>query len=172
MKRIFIIFSVVILIISIFTFSASAVSFSTYGDVAATSSQTTNLISFAINYDSFSDADYIIFNDVQYSYYIVWGKDFTVSGDTVSASDVEYLHYFRETSSGYSSSYSYEYGSLSDFSFLKNHMVVTNLDSFGFSNELYLEFEFFKDLMYLAIFLLAFIFVIMISNLRKGYKYG
>ena len=71
---------------------------SLYGTVASTSSNANNLLYLAMNYKSFKGSDYIIFQDGQYSYYIVWGKLELIDGEVVEQSDIEFLHYYRKDS--------------------------------------------------------------------------
>ena len=159
-----------VIIISVFSVSAFALSSSTYGDLSSTSSQATNLMSLAMNYDTFLHSDYVIYQDAQYSYYIVWSEKLTNSSGTVSSSGkVEYIHYSR-SGSGTNYSYSYDYGTDSTFRLTANHQTVSNVQGLGFKSELWQSFRDSYYTRYFQIFGMAALLVIMFVTLRKGSK--
>lgn len=159
----------ILLILTILVSPVSALEIdSTYGDVTSTSTQANNLINYAMSYESFKDSNYVIFNDVQYSYYIVWSDDLNLnSNNIVTATNIEYVHYYRDSTSGYSSNYVYDYGTDSSFTLSSSYVNTSNLPNYGFKSVLhseYINFELEKNFL---IMMLAFIFVIMVKNLRR-----
>lgn len=159
-----------ILIVTVFTMSAFALSSSTYGDMNVTSTQTQNLLSLAMNYDSFLMSDYVIYQSEQYSYYIVWTDKLNVSSNTVSSEgSVEYIRYYRNGSTG-NYSYSYDYGTDSTFRLTANHQTVSNVEGLGFKSELWQSFKDSYNRRYFQIFGMAALLVIMFVTLRKGSK--
>lgn len=128
--------SKVSLILSIFIFvflinikSVNALTInSTYRDVSPSSSQASNLLALAQNYDTFKESDFVIFSDSQYSYYIVWSNDLSLSNGTVKGSNIEYIHYYRENNYNYS----YSYGKDSSFTLNSSYLVTSSIDGYGF----------------------------------------
>lgn len=136
---------------------------STYADVVSTSTQAENLYNLAKSYDSFDYADFVIFRDTQYSYYIVWG-DLEESSGTVTGFDVEFVRYYTTTTSGYSSNYVYEYGSDSSFSLTSDYVVVSNLDNYGMRFSQYETESFYKNSVFISVLACSMIFAIMLKN--------
>ena len=157
-----------ILIICVFSLNAFAFSGSTYGDLAQSSSNVQNLITYAYNYDSFLGSDFVVFQDAQYSYYIFWG-DLDYEGSVVSADEAEYICYSRE-GSGASYSYSYSYAEDIPLSLTVNKLVVSNIDELGSVSALYEEINHNYRVLSLFVILLAFTFVIMVLAFRRTFK--
>lgn len=169
MKKFILYLSIISVFFCSLCFGASAqlVVTDTYQDVVSTSSQATNLLNAAMNYKSFAESDYVIFSDVQYSYYIVWG-DLVYDGLTVaSRSDVELIHYNRSSGVG-SYSYSYTYSTEDFFSLRPSHFCTSNIPDFGFAQTPYQQYKFYYDFSIFLVFLGSVLFVILISHLRKG----
>lgn len=139
---------------------------STYSDVTSTSTQAENLYNLAKSYDTFEYSDFVIFRDSQYSYYIVWG-DLQVSAETVSGSNVEYVNYYATTTSGYSSTYVYEYDSDSSFSLKSDYVVVSNLDNYGMRFTQYETDVFYRNSVYIFILICSMLFAIMLKVFRR-----
>lgn len=160
----FIILTVVLMSCGI-SFSSSALSVAgTYSDVSSTASQATNLVNYAMSYESFIDSDYVVFCDQQYSYYIVWSDELTVDGSAVSGSDIEYIHYYRTGTTG--SQYTYVYGTDSIFNLFAEHLCVSNLAEFGFISPTFYQYEYQHNITLLFILIASFGFVIAIKILR------
>lgn len=157
-----------VMIMVVFSMPALALSSSTYADLSATSSTTQNLISCAMNYDSFLFSDYVVFQNGQYSYYIVWSDKLEYSSGTVSSdSPIEYISYIR-TGSGYDYSYNYSYGTDETFSLNVFNMTVSNVEGLGSRSELFSTFLSQHQSRLYQIFSLAIIIVIAFVTLRKG----
>lgn len=164
MKKILSVF-LTVLLIGVFCMNAFAFSHSTYGDLSQSSSQATNLLSYAMNYDSFLYSDFVIYQSEQYSYYLVWTDKLTYNGSRVSADgDVQFISYIRN---GLNYSYTYNYGVSNDFSLNVNHMVVSNVDGLGFRSSFYNEFVFFDNFKNFSIFGLSAILLIALCNIRR-----
>lgn len=151
--RFFLVFFSVFLL---FSLPCSALTFSsTYSDLTSTSSQVTNLINYAMNYDTFIASDYVCFRPTQYDYYIVWG-DLYLNGSTVSSSnEVEYIRYYREATYG---DYKYEYGTAANFSLSSAFINTSNIDTYGFSSSVHNTYYFEYVIKGLLILLVAFVF--------------
>lgn len=139
------------------------------GTVTGTSSQAVNLINYALTFDSFPGSEFIIFNDSDYSYYIVWG-DLKREGERViSSGEVEYVHYYRTSSSGYSNYYTYEVGR--DVSFVVNlsteYICTTSIEGSGFVSSTYVQHEFYHNAGILFIFAVSMLFAMMIKSFRR-----
>ena len=138
----------------------------TYADLVGTSSQAVNLLNYAMNFDSFRDSDFVIFNDEQYSYYIVWGKDFTYTSSTVVGSDVEYVRYYRSGSTG-SYQYYYTKGSENSFSLTYDNLVTSNLNEVGVVSPTYETYEYQYNTTLLFILAISLLFGMMLRGFRK-----
>ncbi len=167
MKKILVFSSVLILFISCIGFQSSALTVnSTYSDVTSTSSQAVNLVNYAMSYSDFIDSDFVIFCDEQNSYYIVWGS-LNYDGSTITGSYIEYIHYYRLGSAA-SYQYTYEYGTDTSFRLQPDNICTSNIPDFGFSSTAFQEFQFYHYFEYFIIFAGSMLFVILISNLRRG----
>lgn len=151
---------------SMFCINSFALSSSTYADLSATSSQSQNLISYAMNYDSFLYSDYVIYQSAQYSYYIVWADKLEFKNGTVTGDNIEYISYIR-SGSGYDYQYNYDYGTDDSFSLSVNHMTISNINGLGFKSEYYNSFLDSHYNKYFIIFVLAGIFVLVLTSLRR-----
>lgn len=170
MKKIILFLCLIFMFISCISFSSAALTVnSTYSDVTSTSSQAVNLVNFAMSYDSFIDSDYVVFCNEQYSYYIVWG-DLSYDGTAVTGNDIEFLRYYRSGSTG-SYAYSYDYGTDSTFNLTPGHMCTSNIRNFGFSSSTYHEYKHYYDYSCFIVFVGSILFVILISQLRRGSKH-
>lgn len=168
MKKILSVLVVSLLLIGVLTMNAFAFSHSTYGDLSSTSSQASNLLSYAMNFDSFLYSDFVIYQASQYSYYLVWSDQLEYNGSSVtSEGDIQYISYIRD---GSSYNYSYSYGATSDFSLSVNHMTVSNVDGLGFKSSLFNEFQFFDNFKNFSIFGLSALLVIAVCSLRKVFN--
>lgn len=139
---------------------------STYSDVYGTSTQAENLLNYAMNYDSFQSADFVIFNDEQYSYYIVWGKDFTYTDSTVVGSDVEYVRYYRAGSAG-NYSYSYDKGTSDTFLLTYDNIITSNLSEVGVVSPTYETYEYHYNTTMLFVLAVSIVFAMMLRGFRK-----
>lgn len=167
MKKILTFSIVLSLFVSCLSFSSAALTVnSTYSDVSSTSTQAINLVNFAMSYDDFISSEYVVFCNEQNSYYIVWG-DLSYNGSSVSGSDIQYLRYYR-TGSGTSYQYTYEYGTDNSFNLTPSHMCTSNIRNFGFSSSTYQEFKYYYEFNCFIVFIGSILFVILISQLRRG----
>lgn len=139
------------------------------GTVTGTSSQAVNLLNYALTFDTFKDSEFIIFNDSDYSYYIVWGDLINDDGKIVSSGSVDYIRYFRTNVSGYTSTYSYEVGK--DDSFVLNlsdeYICTTSVAESGFVSSTYVQHEFYRNAGILFVFAVSMIFAIMLKMFRR-----
>lgn len=147
--------------------SCLALSLNSYQDLNSTNSTAINLVNAANQYQSFQNADFVIVQNEQYSYYIVWGKDFTYASDSVTGGSCEYVRYYRTDSSGYNNNYDYVYGTDTSVYVLADEMVVSNIDGLGFSSLAYEQLQTYKNINNLLIFVVAILFVVMLRNLRR-----
>ena len=155
-----------IVVISMFCVNAFALTSSTYGDLSATSSQSQNLLSYAMNYDSFLYSDYVIYQGAQYSYYIVWADKLEYSNGKVTGSNVEYISYIRN-GSGYDYHYNYDYGTDSSFTLNVSHMTISNVQGLGLKSEYYTSFLDSHFNKYFIVFGLASLFTLVLTSLRR-----
>ena len=167
MKNLIIILCVLILCFS-FTLNSFALSATTYSDLSSSSSTGQNLLNLALNHQSFRNKDFVIFQNGQYSYYIVWSDKLDYSGISVSADEIEYIQYIRE-GSGYDYTYRYIYGTDTEFSLTINNLTVSNVDGLGFISPIYEENEARINDKYFNIFIVATLFVVALTSLR-GFK--
>lgn len=139
------------------------------GTVTGTSTQAVNLVSYALTFDSFKDKEFVIFNDSDYSYYIVWGDLKHEGNKVVSSGEIEYIRYYRISSSGYNNYYTYEVGE--DSSFVLNlsneYIVTTNVDGVGFVSNTYEQHNFYHETGLFCILLVSMVFAIMIKTFRR-----
>lgn len=157
-----------VLIMVVFSVSVFALNSSTYSDLSPSASQVTNLISSAMNYESFLFSDFVVFQDAQYSYRIVWSDKLEYSSGTVSSdSPVEIITYTR-TGSGYDYTYEYTYSTDSAFRLTVNKLTVSNVEGLGARSEVFANFESINQRRLYQIFSLALIIVISFVTLRKG----
>lgn len=158
-------FIIILSLFILFTLPCSALTFlSTYSDLTSTSSQVTNLINYAMNYDSFITSDYVCFRPSQYEYYIVWGK-LELNNNVVSSSDpVEYIRYYREGNYG---DYQYEYGSDPNFSLFSAFINTSNINTYGFSSSVHNAYYFNFVVQSLLIFILALVFSKFLLGTRR-----
>lgn len=158
------IFIFVVCLIAVMNFNVVALTVSdTYSDVSSTSSQAVNLVNYAANFESFIDSDFVIFCDSQNSYYIVWG-DLENNNGIISGSDVEYIHYYRTDNYN---SYTYQYGTENSFGLNPDNLCTSNIENFGFRSSAYETFKLNDSIETALIFITGFLFVIMITRLRR-----
>lgn len=138
--------SIIICLVVILIFSFTTVSFAFSGDTYASLSQSStnaqNLISYASNYNSFFNSEYVCYQGNQYEYYIVWG-DLELNDGVVSGTEVEYVMYYREGTQG-SYVYSFRYSSDDSFSLNISDSVVTNIQGAGGDSVLYNQLYFYE----------------------------
>lgn len=159
---------VAVLMLCVLSVNSFAFSGSTYGDMASTSTNTQNLINFAINCDSFKNSDFVVFQSAQYSYYIMWG-DLDYNGSSVTGSQVEYVQYVRE-GSGYDYAYQYNYGTEQTFTLSVNNVVVSNIEGCGMSSNIYRDYEYYRSYDLNTILFGGALLVIMILAFRSVSK--
>lgn len=145
--------------------------FDLYGSVASTSSNAVNLLNLAMNYKSFAGSDYIVFNDSQYSYYVVWG-DLEHTGNQVTGSDVEYIRYYRTDSTSYNGTYTYVYGEGSSFllNLSDEYQTTSSLPEVGFVSLAAEQYQFYSGASDFFVFGLAILLVVMFCVLRGTNK--
>ncbi len=155
----------VVITVFLFTVSATALSATSYGDLPSTSSQATNLITYAMSFDDFITSDYVCFRDDLNSYYCVWSDDITWSGSTISADDIKYVRYWRSSNT---SSWQYGYGSDTSFSFSTAYLITSNVPGLGSTSSVFETFYFQHNFMILGIVFTSFLMVIAFISLRGG----
>lgn len=141
------------------------------GTVTSSSSQAVNLLNYAMTFDSFKFSEYVIFNDSDYSYYIVWGDLKNENGKVTSSGAVDYIRYYRISSSGYNNTYVYDVGSDGSFdlSLSEEYICTSNVPGAGFRSQVGEEYEFYNSASMFLIFAVAMLFAIMIKSFR-GFK--
>lgn len=159
---------VVVLLLCVLSVNALAFNGSTYGDMASSSTTTQNLLNFAMNFDSFKNSDYVIFQNAQYSYYIVWG-DLTYNDTSVTANQINYVQYYRE-GSGYDYIYNYAYGTDNAFNLNVGNVVISNIEGLGMSSNLYRDYEYYQKTDLYVILFGGALLVIMILTFRSVAK--
>lgn len=147
-----------------FSIVVNALSIDTYGHTASTNSNVINLINYAQSFDSFRNADFVVVQSDQYEYYIVW-SDQLVYGSMVTGSDVEYIRYYRTGTTN--NQYTYVYDTDSNFTLDLNHVVTSNIADLGFTSAVYDTYQTNHNINSMLIFFGAFLFVIMLLNLRR-----
>lgn len=168
MKKMFSVFLVFLLLMVIFSMNAFALSNSTYTDLSSTSSQASNLLSYAMNFDNFLYSDFVIYQSAQYSYFIVWADKLTYeNGVVTSEGSIQYVSYVRADSSY---NYNWQYGESADFTLSVNHMTISNVDGLGFKSSLFNEYIFFDNFKNFSIFGLAALLVVAVCSLRKVFN--
>lgn len=157
-----------IIITAVFSLSCFAMNYLTYADLSPTSSQVTNLISSAMNYETFLFSDFVVFQDGQYSYRIAWSDKLDYSSGMVSSeSPVEIITYAR-TGSNYDYTYVYSYSTDNNFRLSADRLTVSNVEGLGARSEVFANFESIHQRRLFQIFSLALITVIAFVTLRKG----
>lgn len=127
----------------------------TYSDLTSTSSQVTNLINYANNYETFIDSKYVCYRAGQNDYFIVWG-DLNYNGSVVTSdSEIEYIRYFRSSNT---SEWKYQYDTDSSFSLKSSFINTSNIDTYGFSSSVFSAYYNEHVIRYLLIFILAILF--------------
>lgn len=163
-KRILCIFFVLITLF-LFTVSSFALSATSYGDLPSTSSQAINLLNYAMSFDDFMYSDYVCFRDSQYSYYLVWSADITWSGSTISADDIKYVRYFRN--SNYDE-WQYGYGTDTSFTFSTAYLVTSNIQGLGSTSAVYETYKTQSNLIGLIVAIGSFAFALMLIKMKGG----
>lgn len=166
-------YAAALFLVSFLLLSADAFAFNvsgTYGHASSTNSNVINLVNYAANYDSFMESDFVVFQDEQYSYYIVWGelekngKNGVVS---VGDSSVEYIRYYRIDGSSYGSNYDYLYGVDSSFSLSSDYICTSNIEGFGFRSSTYEGYRTAYDNSIYLMVIGSFLMTLMIITLRR-----
>ena len=157
--RILLIIIIVITICRLCGLFGSALTVSTYNDVLGNNTVCNNLLSFVP-----SNMKYVIFQDSESSYYCFYGQnsDFTLTSNSVSASQMKYVRYYR---SGNYSNYNYVSGS-ADLNLSVSNVIASNLKTDFLSSE---NFNYAgMSVQYISfIALLVFFPIVMITNIRR-----
>lgn len=154
----------VVLVLIFSAFPCFALSHSTYSDLAQNNSTVQNLLSYAMNYSSFAESDFVVYCSAQYTYYIVWG-DLAASGNKVTSSeDINYIEYSRDSLN----QYSYKVSSSSDFTLNINNVITSNIDGVGMRSQIYEDYEYRNTFVEFSIFFAVILFVILLFKVRKG----
>lgn len=161
-------FFLVVVFLFVFGISSFALTANTYGGVTPSTSTADTLIQQAMSYDTFYHSDYVVFRSSQYLYYIVWGDDFEVSNGRITSSDVEYISYNRYSNGDNTYYYEYRYGTDSSLNVTVDETIVSNIQVVGqsFLSDKVDSFNFRRYHFYFMIFGIAFLFVIMLTNLK------
>lgn len=148
----FVLFTVLLIVFCSFSFSYAS-SYSTYGSLSQNSSQVTNLISYASNYDDFFVNDYVVAQTGQYEYILAYG-DLSFSNNTLFGS-VDIIRYSRDSDN----QYRYYFANDDNFSLSVSDSVVTSLPELGGGSSLYSQLKFYYFGIYFFILLVALSFV-------------
>lgn len=137
---------------------------STYRDMPPSNTNGSNLLALAQNYDSFNNTRFVIFSDTQYSYYIVWGKNLTVSNGIINGTSIEYLRYYQvNTSIGYQ----YVYGIDTSFRLTSSYQNTSNINGYGFVSLSNNQHRLYYHLSNFQILLCGLLFVVAATSLVK-----
>lgn len=162
MKKIISIFFVLV-ILCLSVVPCFALTHSTYSDVVQSNTTCQNLISLAMNYESFTDSDFVVYCPSQYTYFIVWGDLSATQGKVTSTDSVNYIEYSR----GSDMVYSYTVGSSENFTLNFSDVFVSNINGFGMRSALYDEYNSQNLVKDFLTFNTIILFVIFLFNLRK-----
>lgn len=157
-----------ILIFSITVIPCSALTISSSNHSLGTNSTINNLISVANSYDDFIYSDYVALQTNDYEYYIIWGKDFVINDNIIVADNVQYIKYYREQTSGYSSTYFYNYGEAETLSVNTYDYIITSNIGYGSTSTIYDSYETNYYSLFLIVFVVAILFAIMLCNFRRS----
>lgn len=160
-------FVFVVITVFLFTVSASALSGSSYSDLPSISSQVTALVNYAMSFDDFVYSEWVCYRSDNNTYYLVWADEMTWSGSTVSANNVKYVTYYRESNT---MSWRYGYGSDSKFTFSTAYLVTTNIHGLGSMSDTFETYYFQRNFMLLGILFTGFLLVIAFTSLKGGKK--
>lgn len=163
MKKLLSLF-LVVLIICCTVLPCSALSHSTYSDLAQNNSTVQNLLSFAMNYDTFSESKFVVYTSAQNTYFIVWGDLNYLQNKIISNSEIHYIEYSRDSDL----QYTYKTSVSDNFTLAVNDVVVTNIDGVGMNSQIYEEFKYRENFSNFSIIVLVFLFVILLFKIRKG----
>lgn len=148
-----------------FANSAFALSTSTYSDVTSSGSTVNTLLSLIPDRGS-GKYDYLVFTNSSDSYYCFYGNDFEINNNVISASDCQYIHYYRL---GQTYSYTYDFGS-QNLSLTVNNIVCSNLDLQKASNSF--SFDEYQNNMILYVSAIIIAVFIIFSCLRGWFRGG
>lgn len=162
-NKIIFVFITILLLFSL-ALPCFALSHSTYSDLAQNNSTVQNLLSFAMNYDSFAESDYVCYCSAQNTYFIVWGDLFVNGNKVTSSEDINYIKYSRDTLN----QYSYEVSSSSDFTLNINNVITSNIDGVGMRSQIYEDYDYRNTFVEFSIFFAVILFVILLFKIRKG----
>lgn len=140
--------------------------FSLYGTTQPSSSNVTNLINYALSYDNFKGADFIVFNDAANSYYIVWSDSLSKNGDTVASDgEVNYIHYYRSGDT-YNSTYLYDSGTFDTFllNLSSQYITTTSVPDVGFATDLVNQYRYYESGTNFLMLILAIVFAIFVTR--------
>lgn len=141
-----------IIIISIFVIIAiampqNAYGYSVYSEGTLSSTYTTYFRDIMAGIEP--NQKYVAYRSGQYSYTLAVG-DLSISGTTISSIDTVTLYVYQSTSSGYSSTYTYDVSTVSDFSLdIGNYIVYSNLGNYPILEERGVIYEY--TTLYIAI---------------------
>lgn len=144
---------------------AFALNTSTYGDVLSSSSTVNNLLSL-IPERVTGKYDYIVFQNTSDSYYCFYGNDFTISGSTVTASNCDYIRYYRQ---GSTYSYVYSFGT-DNLTLQVSNVVTSNLNLQKAANSFTFDEYQNNVILYFSVIIIA-VFIIF-STLRGWFRGG
>lgn len=148
----FVLFTVLFIVFCSFSFSFAS-SYSTYNSLNQNSSQVTNLISYASNYDGFFESDYVVAQTGQYEYILAYG-DLVYSNSSING-DVSIIRYSRGTDN----KYRYSFVTDDNFSLSVADSVITSIPQVGGCSSLYSQLKFYHFGIYFFILLVALSFV-------------
>ena len=95
---------------------------------------------------------------------MVWADNLELQNGKIVGNDIQFVRYYRTDNYN---TYYYDYGSDNTFTLNPNYMTTSNIESVGFSCPTFEQYEYQENLIDVGIFVLACLFVIAITNLRK-----
>lgn len=149
----FVLFTVLLIVLCSFSLSFAS-SYSTYGSLNQNSSQVTNLISYASNYDGFFESDYVVAQTGQYEYILAYG-DLDINSNNIITGSASIIRYSRGTDN----QYRYYFIDDGNFSLSVVDSVISSIPEVGGGSSLYSQLKFYHFGIYFFILLVALSFV-------------
>lgn len=161
----------IILILTVFLAILShdnvfAMSYTTNTDLFE-NSYSNNLIDMGMSQiDNFINKKYVVF-EIDYNYYLVSSKDYTVNGNTITFTNSTVISAIRYQS-GYSTYYTYSTSTESSTTVYSNNVVISNIDvPRAISSTRFTDYRFKSYLVYLLVFILGLCFAMFLTKGRS-----
>lgn len=155
--------SVLLSLVLIFGACFSASAANTYTDTKETDANVKLLMGFFLNVPNAYNYDYVVYCNAERSYFLVYGSNFAVNGNTVTGTGYKYFCYlYNETTR----TWGVQTGSGNNFNLVVSHIVVSNL-GIGQASEQYRNGYTDYFLVQLVVLFTAFSFI----SLLRGAKH-